>query len=437
MLKGVQHLAVGAQHVDAAALALEVLFDEHLVGAPHEDVQPLPQTVRIARDARPAPVAQVFRAERRACLHHHRQRELTQHVRRLGWHRQDEVVRHRDADLATHLVAALLVVADAVGAIAQQVDARVRLQVGSVLLQRDDGGIVGRDHQVEALALAEIQERPLPGVVTRPEGRQFVHGVHVTRAPGHLDGGAPRDVHLDALAAERPDDGQEARVALAEHEDFAAATHPVTREATSSNTPSTARACALMSNSSATRARAARAMAVRRCGSSSSATMADARTSGSRGGTSTPVLPSTTISHGPPSRGAITGRLAAMASSRTRPNGSRLDAWITRCAASMHAATSRRAPVSSMWPARSGAAIRSFRRSPYSAPRRWMPPTTRQRSSGIRRRARATASATRSCPFHSCTCPTMTTSGAAKGMPSSRRTAAPPPLAKRPTSMPS
>src|SRR5262249_5253256 len=279
----------------------------------------------MGRHRGPGWVSEIVGAEGGAGLHDHRQRELAQHVGRVGGHRQDQGIRHPDADLATDLVAALLVVAHAVGAIVQQVDARVRLEIGAVLLQRGDRRVVGRDHEVGALAPAEIEKRPFPGVVAGAKRWQLVHRVHVARPPGDLDGGAPGDVHLDALAAERPDDGQEARVALAEHEDLAPAAHAGTRDATSSKTASMARACPLMSKTSATRVPAARAMAARRAGSSSSATIAAASASGSRGGTSTPVLPSTTISRGPPSRGAITARPAAMASRSTRPKGSRLE----------------------------------------------------------------------------------------------------------------
>ena len=72
-----------------------------------------------------------------------------------------------------------------------------------------------------------------------------------------------------------------------------------------------------------------------------------------------PVSPSTTITRGPPSRGAMIGRRIAMASISTRPNGSRSDACSTTSIASTHAATSRREPVRMTWPARSGSAMRA------------------------------------------------------------------------------
>src|SRR5262245_14566301 len=441
VLEGVQHLAVGAQHVDPAALALEVLLDEDLVGATLEHPQPLAQRLRVARHAGPPPVAQVLGAERRARLHHDGQREVAQHLVRVGGDGQDEMSRDTDADLATHVVAPLLVVPDAIRLLVQEVDARVRLQVGAVLLQRDDRRVVRRDHEIEALARAQVEEGALPRVVTGTKGGGLVRHTDVSRAPRDLGGRAPGDVHLGALAAERTDDGEEARVALAEHQHLAGAggAHAGARlrDSTSSKTSSTARAWPSMSKTALTRTRAARDMAARRAGSSSNATMAAASASGSRGGTRSPVSPSATISSGPPSRGAITGRLAAMASSSTRPNGSRFEACTTTSIASMQAATSRRAPVRTTCPARSGAAMRSRSRAAYSAPRRCTPPTIRQRSAGMRRRARAAASATSSWPFQLCTCPTMPTHGASGGMPSARRTPAPPPVAKRPTSMPS
>src|SRR5439155_10521978 len=90
----------------------------------------------------------------------------------------------------------------------------------AVLLERDDGRVVGRDDEIEALPLAERDERPLPGVVDGREWRQLVDRADVSRADGHLRRRAPGDVDRDAPAAERADDGQEARVALAEHEDL-------------------------------------------------------------------------------------------------------------------------------------------------------------------------------------------------------------------------
>src|SRR4029453_10302151 len=183
--------------------------------------------------------------------------------------------------------AALLGVGDAIGLIVEQVDAHVRLQVGAVLLERDDGGVVGRDHQVEAFARAQVEERALPALVVRAERRDLMHGAHVARAARHLRGRAPRDVHLDTLAPERPDDGQEARVALAEDEHLPGGTGIAhagarPRDRTSSNTASIACACPRMSKTGAAPVRAARAMAARRAGSFSSATMVVASASGSR-----------------------------------------------------------------------------------------------------------------------------------------------------------
>ena len=55
-------------------------------------------------------------------------------------------------------------------------------------------------------------------------------------------------------------------------------------------------------------------IACRRAGSPIRSTMAAASASGSRGGTRRPVSPSTTMTSGPPSRGAMSGRRIAMAS---------------------------------------------------------------------------------------------------------------------------
>src|SRR5262249_19858848 len=207
--------------------------------------------------------AQVLGQERRPRLHHHGQRELAQDRGRVGRHRQDPVARHAHADAPAQLVALELVVADAEGGLVQQVDADVRLEVGAVFLERDDGRIVRRDDEIEALAIAEGDQGTLPGIVLGRIRRQLVDGAHVARADGHLLRRAPGDVDVDSLAPERTDDRQEARVALPEDEDLPPhhAAAPVAARAgeprISSNTASTARAWRWMSKTATPPARAA------------------------------------------------------------------------------------------------------------------------------------------------------------------------------------
>ena len=65
----------------------------------------------------------------------------------------------------------------------------------------------------------------------------------------------------------------------------------------------------------------------------------------SPGGTNKPVVPSTTISAGPPTRLAITGRRLAMASITTRPKGSDKLGTATTSANAYHRATSASWPT--------------------------------------------------------------------------------------------
>src|SRR5262249_53885826 len=87
--------------------------------------------------------------------------------------------------------------------------------------ERHDRRVVGRDDDVEPLALAERDERTEPGVVVAGVTRELVRLGHVARPERDGVRRAPAGVHLERPAPERADDRQERAILLAEDEDLA------------------------------------------------------------------------------------------------------------------------------------------------------------------------------------------------------------------------
>src|SRR4051794_18123339 len=116
----------------------------------------------------------------------------------------------------------------------------------------------------------------------------------------------------------------------------------VVRRLTFAYTSSVEAAIRFQSYSRAARSTPAAPSRARRSGSDSSEDTASARRSGSRGGTCTPVTPSTTESIIPPTAAATTGTPHAIASRGTIPNGSYHGAHTTTSAERISAGRSAR-----------------------------------------------------------------------------------------------
>jgi hypothetical protein len=179
VLEARQQLSVVGQDLDTGAAPADALL--------HRDVppgqEPLHQRFELSRRVRPPHVvlaSEPVSRERGARLDDQGKREQVADRAEVLQAADAQPARHPDTERLRQVTTLELVEGDPEGLVLEQVDGPVkRLEVVLAELERQDRGIVARQHEIEALPPEEVQQPVAPFEVLERRRRHVVPRAHV------------------------------------------------------------------------------------------------------------------------------------------------------------------------------------------------------------------------------------------------------------------